>query len=72
MYTVVTCTPSPMISGAIERENASSAAFDARYAENRGVFVCSPIVEMLMMWPDFCAPHLGQQVEDQLDRLRSS
>ena len=41
-----------MTSGAIERENASSAAFEATYAENRGVFVCSPIVEMLMMCPD--------------------
>ena len=29
MYTVVMCTPSPMISGATQRENASSAAFDA-------------------------------------------
>ena len=40
-----------MISGPIERLKASSAAFDARYAANRGVFVCSPIEEMLMMWP---------------------
>jgi hypothetical protein len=39
MYTVVMCTPSLMISTAIDRENASSAAFEARYAENLGVFV---------------------------------
>jgi hypothetical protein len=33
------CTPSSIISTAIEREKASSAAFDARYAANLGVFV---------------------------------
>jgi hypothetical protein len=45
------CTPSPIISGATQRANASSAAFDATYAENRGVFVCTPIDETLMMCP---------------------
>ena len=40
-----------MISGPIERANASSAALEARYAANRGVFICSPIVEMFTMWP---------------------
>ncbi len=45
------CTPSPMTSGATQRANASSAAFEATYAEKRGVFVCTPMLETLMMWP---------------------
>jgi hypothetical protein len=48
---VVMCTPSPITSGATQRENASSAAFEATYAENRGVFVWTPMLEMLMTWP---------------------
>ena len=38
-------------SGATQRENASSADFEATYAEKRGVLVCTPIDETLMMWP---------------------
>ena len=46
-------TLSPTTSGAVQREKASSADFDATYAEKRGVFVCTPIELTLMMWPDF-------------------
>jgi hypothetical protein len=48
---VVTWTLSPTTSGPRQRENASSAAFDATYAEKRGVLVCTPIDDTLMMWP---------------------
>ena len=48
-------TPSSITSEPMHRENASSAAFDATYAENRGVFVCTPIELMLMMWPNSCS-----------------
>src|SRR5436190_22796806 len=53
MYTVVIETLSSTISDAIERENASSALLLATYAEKRGVFVCAPIEDTLMTWPDF-------------------
>ena len=52
MWIVVNVTPSPITSEATTRVNASSAAFEATYAENRGGFVCTPIEEMLTMWPD--------------------
>ena len=46
-------TPSSTISDAIERENASRALLLATYAENRGVLVCAPIDDTLMMCPVF-------------------
>ena len=49
---MVNFTLSATTSGAVQRENASSADFDATYAEKRGVFVCTPIELTLMMWPD--------------------
>src|SRR3569832_1464855 len=51
MLTVVKLMPLSENSACAQRENASSAAFDATYAENRGAFVNTPIEEMLMMWP---------------------
>ena len=47
MYTL-----SSTSSDAIEREKASSALLLATYAEKRGVLVCAPIDETLMMCPD--------------------
>src|SRR6202161_4930701 len=52
MWIVVNVTPSPTTSEATTRVNASSADFDATYAEKRGGFVCTPIEEMLTMWPE--------------------
>src|ERR1700757_5541250 len=51
MWIVVNVTPSPITSEATTRVNASSAAFEATYAENRGGFVCTPIEGMLRIWP---------------------
>ena len=57
----MTNTLSSTISDAIERENASSALLLATYAENRGVFVCAPIEEMLMMCPDLRLRMVGRK-----------
>lgn len=38
-------------SEAAQRPNASSAALDETYAENRGAFVSTPIEEMLITCP---------------------
>src|SRR5690242_11918394 len=51
MLIVVKAMPLPDNSPCAQRENASSAAFDATYAENRGEFASTPIELMLMMWP---------------------
>src|SRR3954447_1896982 len=49
MWMVVMWTPSSTTSEATQRDQASSAALEATYAEKRGVFVCTPIELMLMM-----------------------
>src|SRR5918996_2579051 len=59
MWIVVIVTPSSIISEATARDHASSAAFDATYAENRGVFVCTPIELMLTMCPCLRSRILG-------------
>src|SRR5690242_11003220 len=51
MLIVVNAMPLPDNSPCAQRENASSAAFDATYAEKRGELASTPIDEMLMMWP---------------------
>src|SRR3546814_9205679 len=51
MLMVVKLIPLPDSSPCAQRLNASSAAFDATYAENRGEFASTPIELMLMMWP---------------------
>ena len=59
MWIVVNVTPSPITSLETTRVNASSAAFEATYAEKRGGLVCTPIEEMFTMWPSrarACAP----------------
>ena len=48
---VVNLTPVSLNSDAAHRANASSAALDATYAENRGALESTPIDEMLMTWP---------------------
>src|SRR5919199_5128837 len=47
MWIVVNVTPSPIVSELTTRVNASSAAFEATYAENRGGLACTPIEETL-------------------------
>ena len=46
---VVMCTLSSTTSDAMQREKESSALLLATYAEKRGVLVCAPIEETLMM-----------------------
>ena len=52
MWMFVKVTPSPYVSVATTRLNASRAAFDATYAENRGGLACTPIDDTLTMWPN--------------------
>ena len=52
-------TLSPIVSLETTRVKASSAAFEATYAENRGGFVCTPIEETLTMWPAFFSRMCG-------------
>src|SRR3954454_19970287 len=47
MWMVVMWTPSSITSEATQRDHASSAAFEATYAEKRGLLVCTPIELML-------------------------
>ena len=51
MWMLVNVTPSPTSSEATTLLQASSAALEATYAENRGGLVCTPIEEMLTTWP---------------------
>src|SRR3546814_16812634 len=51
MLIVVKLMRLPESSPCAQRLNASSAAFDATYAENRGEFASPPIELLLMMWP---------------------
>src|SRR6476619_7706228 len=48
-------------SDAAHAENESSADFDATYAEKRGALDSTPIDEMLMTWPRFCAIIVGRK-----------
>jgi hypothetical protein len=58
---VVKVTLSPIVSELATRVNASSADFDATYAEKRGGFVCTPIEETLTMWPAFFSRMCGSR-----------
>src|SRR6195952_4747037 len=60
MWMLVKETPSPTSSLETTLLQASSAAFEATYALNRGGFVRTPIEEMFTMWPDFCSRILGR------------
>ena len=51
MWMLVKVIPSPTSSEATTLLQASSAAFDATYAEKRGGLVWTPIEEMFTMWP---------------------
>ncbi len=51
MWIVVKVMLSPIVSDETTRVNASSAAFDATYAEKRGGLVWTPIEETLTTWP---------------------
>src|SRR5690606_35967870 len=51
MLIVVKAMFLPENSACAQRENASSADFEATYAENRGELASTPIEEMLMICP---------------------
>ena len=51
MWMLVKETPSPTTSELTTLLQASSAAFEATYAEKRGGFVCKPIEETFTTWP---------------------
>ena len=52
MCTLVKEMPCPTTSDDTTLLQASRAALEATYAENRGGLVCTPIEEMLTMWPE--------------------
>ena len=60
MLMLVKWMPLSITSEAAHSANASSADFDATYAENRGARDKTPIELMLMMCPRFCSAILGR------------
>ena len=61
MWIVEKLTPSPTSSEATTLLHASSAAFDATYALNRGGLVCTPIELMFTTWPCCCSRIFGSR-----------
>ena len=59
MWMLVKETPSLISSLDTTLLQASRAALDATYAENRGGLVSTPIEEMFTMCPDFCSRIFG-------------
>ena len=59
MWIPVKVMPAATVSEATTLLHASSAAFDATYAEKRGGFVCTPIEEMFTTWPRRCSRIFG-------------
>ena len=60
MWMLVNETPSPISSLDTTLLQASRAALDATYAENRGGLVSTPIEETFTTWPDFCSRIFGR------------
>src|SRR5438105_10889807 len=60
MLMVVKLMPLSRNSEAAHAENASSADFEATYAEKRGALESTPMDEMLMMWPRFLCTIFGR------------
>src|SRR5437763_9391481 len=61
MLMLVKLMPLSRNSDAAHSAKASSADFDATYAENRGARDRTPIELMLMMWPLFCSTIFGKK-----------